>query len=164
MEHNPAAGAEDRGRILARPLWGRSLGAGGVEADLNLEEVKCMSDAGGGGDGKGGGGGSGDVCGGVDGGSGGGGEGGGDVSVGIEGGSLSALKDSMFKLFRLWAGYPPCPRTSGIYRQSEQSALESELFPQAWSIIRQQVQRIEVGFWRGLSGVAAWARAGSRLI
>ena len=98
----------------------------------------------------------------------------------------------MFKLFRLWAGYPPCPRTSGIYRQSEQSALESELFPQAWSIIRQQVQtiyrqseqsaleselfpqawsiirqqvqRIEVGFWRGLSGVAAWARAGSRLI
>ena len=37
MEHNPAAGAEDRGRVLARPLWDRSLGAGGVEADLNLE-------------------------------------------------------------------------------------------------------------------------------
>ena len=37
MEHNPAAGAEDRGLILARPLWDRSLGAGGVEADLNLE-------------------------------------------------------------------------------------------------------------------------------
>ena len=37
MEHNPAAGAEDRGRVLARPLWGRSLGAGGIEADLNLE-------------------------------------------------------------------------------------------------------------------------------
>ena len=66
--------------------------------------------------------------------------------------------------FRLWAGYPPCPRTSGICRQSEQSALESELFPQAWSIIRQQVQRIEVGFWRGLYAVAAWVRAGSRLI